>query len=108
MTEQLKKYWRRVREIERGLPAVNFIVSLGDEMTGLVGGRVFVAPPSIAAARIVEKTHRLATADEISAYELDQTERRAGAEAEERLRHRERLLTLSPGYARAAQKLAEK
>ena len=70
-----RDYWRRVRQQESTLPEVSAIVSLDDSRSGVVGGRVFFADRETAAKCIIGGSHRIATPDEITAYESDQRRR---------------------------------
>src|SRR5690348_8185391 len=53
-------------EVELAYPV--YITSIGDSLRAIRGGVVVDALPKVAAQRIVEKTHRLATEDEIKKY----------------------------------------
>lgn len=68
----IRDYWRRVRQQESALPEVSAIVSLDDPHTGMVGGRVSFVDRETAAKCIIAGSHRIATPDEITAYESDQ------------------------------------
>jgi hypothetical protein len=72
----LKKYWTKVREVERALPGSGddpiYLVSLDNELTGSIAGRVTVAASREYAARwIAARNCDLASDEEIERYHAD-------------------------------------
>jgi hypothetical protein len=55
---------------------VIWITSKKTPIKGIRGGRIFQAPPLLAASLIVAETHRLSTETEIASWEKDQGQRR--------------------------------
>lgn len=72
MITDLGRYWRTVRSTEKNLPEGDFqyVISIENEDQGpnCSPGRVVEVPREQAAQRIVEKTHRLATEEEIETF----------------------------------------
>lgn len=105
----LKEYWKRVRklaaqfdpdsaaadaaELEQ-IDRVHLktsmhpvrLISLDNEMKGSRGGQVVEARPYLAAERILDGTHRLATAEEYAAHEVAQGITRENIQREESAR----------------------
>jgi hypothetical protein len=54
-----------------GIVDTVYITSHQDLLRGMNGGVVSEAPPTNAAQRVAEKTHRLATADEVTQYKAE-------------------------------------
>ncbi|MFN0166711.1 MAG: hypothetical protein ACKV22_09790 [Bryobacteraceae bacterium] len=80
----IRDYWRRVRQAEAELPNVQaiLIVSIESAARGMRGGRVCAVNREGAAIRIVDGTHRLATDDEIQAHIADEQSRSNQAQAD--------------------------
>ena len=66
---RMDTFWKNVREIEEGLPPVVFILHLESR-------EIFEVESAIAAVRIVEGAHRIATAPEIEEFKAQQERRR--------------------------------
>jgi hypothetical protein len=68
----VNKYWRAVREAEKGLPGGPddpvYIVSIDNELAGTAAGKVSAASREYAARWIAGATHKLASVDEIDRY----------------------------------------
>ena len=65
----LKKYWQEIREIERSLPEFMWLTSVECSFQGQVGGSVAEVSASQAAPLLHAKSHRVATDEEVSAYQ---------------------------------------
>lgn len=86
----LQEYWAEVRRIEQSLPEGEvWLVSERNTEKGTTPGQVVLCERAGAARRIYEKTHRLATTEEIGLARLaDEEARRRIQEAEyERKQH---------------------
>lgn len=76
MAQRIEEYWERVNreaaslnaKIPEGKPQEVFIYSLQNYDKGTSEGHITVCETKLAARRIVESTHRLATEDEVEAY----------------------------------------
>ena len=62
----IQQYWNKVREASERLPEEVTLMSLDNADKGTHAGAVSVCPRDIAARRLVEGTHRIATEAEIS------------------------------------------
>ncbi|CAB4130813.1 hypothetical protein UFOVP130_36 [uncultured Caudovirales phage] len=82
--QNIKAFWAAVRhEAEALTDEFYYLMSLTDPTRGLVGGVVVQASKATAAQALVQKTHRLATSEEIAAWDAAETEKRKGYEAQE-------------------------
>jgi hypothetical protein len=70
----LKRFWQDVRAIERSLPKFSWLVSIENEERGHVGGRIAEVPAGQAALLLHEKSHRVATEEEIGAHHAQEEE----------------------------------
>lgn len=66
---RMDDFWRRAREIQDDLPPVVYIIHLSDLV-------VFEAEAAMAAIRIAEGGHRVATAPEIETFKAQQERQR--------------------------------
>jgi hypothetical protein len=72
----IQEYWKRVREIQRGLPDVVRLVSTPDPRINERdrGGVMFVEAESLIAAQcLYARSHRLATPEETAQQEVKRT-----------------------------------
>jgi len=70
----LKRFWQDIRAIERSLPKFSWLVSVEDQDLGRIGGRMTEVPAGPAARLLHEKSHRVATDEEISAHHAQEEE----------------------------------
>jgi hypothetical protein len=83
----IKRHWAAVREAAAQIPEeFTYVISLDDSTRGCVGGVVCHVSREVAGRCIVEKTHRLATKEEIAGYLKAEEERRRDYMASERRR----------------------
>jgi hypothetical protein len=71
----LGKYWSDVRAVMEKLPRqqIYYLVSIENADKGIIAGRVMdFADPKMVARRIVERTHILATEEQIAAHKVAQ------------------------------------
>jgi len=94
MSERLREYWARVRELERVLPDPVYLVA--NESL-----RVVLASPSTAARVIADGRARRATAEEIEAYQRGEDRRALLADALRQNKF-EGVLILPPGKSSPA------
>jgi hypothetical protein len=71
----IRQYWDKVNETVQRLPLEVWLMSLENQDKGTKAGAVSVAPRDIAARRIVEATHRIATEAEIAGYQEAEAKR---------------------------------
>jgi len=77
----LKKYWQEIRAIEQRLGGDVWLMSLENRAKGQVAGSIAEVAAGIAAKLLYAKSHRLATEEELQAYQSGQTEtQRQGVE----------------------------
>jgi hypothetical protein len=69
----LKRYWREVRELERTLPAFVWLMTVEDGPRGQRGGMIVEVPAAHAAKLLHARSHRVATAEEISEHQALQS-----------------------------------
>jgi len=74
----ISEYWAGVRESAVGLPEETWLISLDNREKGSTSGRVVQATRDTAAKLIFERTHRVATENEIRAYLSEQEKVREG------------------------------
>jgi cell division ATPase FtsA len=70
----LNKYWADVKTVQLSLPPqpIYYLTSIDSPDKGIVGGRVMDVPNAKQAAeRIVGRTHRLSTPEEIAQFKAD-------------------------------------
>jgi hypothetical protein len=82
----LKRYWQEIRAIERSLPQFAWLVSIEDEERDQPGGRIAEMPAARAALLLHQKSHRIATSEEISAHHAQQ-EQAEREQLDEQRRH---------------------
>jgi hypothetical protein len=99
MAFDVRKYWRARRDLEATLPEVNYITSIGNEVTGAVGGRVFLADREVTARGLVEQTHRISTAEEVERFHQEMAERDAVCRAMTQAAAGKQVLTVDPALA---------
>jgi hypothetical protein len=72
-------FWSRVNQVANGLmekgEKVIYITSEEDFLHGITGGAIFEANAKNAAERMVEKTHRLSTPEEIERFKSQKRQR---------------------------------
>lgn len=105
MITDLGRYWKHVRREEQNLPAGEFlyIVSVDNEEQGpnALAGRIVEVSRDQAAERLVAKTHRLASDEEIERFRDGQrTEADRIAKAEFEKRQPIAITVLGDGTAR--------
>jgi len=64
----LKRYWKEIRGIERSLPQYVWLASIEDAGRDQPGGRIAEMPATQAALLLHQKSHRMATGEEIATY----------------------------------------
>lgn len=64
----LKQYWQDVRALEQTLPAFVWLMSLEEPERGMVGGRMAEVGAAQAAPLLYNRSHRMATEEEIAAH----------------------------------------
>ena len=64
----LKKYWQEIRAIEQSLAADVWLMSLENRARGQVAGSMAEVAAGAAAKLLYAKSHRLATAAEVTAH----------------------------------------
>jgi predicted dinucleotide-binding enzyme len=64
----LRQYWQEVRTLQGSLPAFVWLMSLDDQKRGMVGGRMAELAADQAAQRLIAKSYRMATDEEIAAH----------------------------------------
>jgi hypothetical protein len=69
----LKRYWREVRELERGLPTFVWLVTVEDGSRGQRGGMIVEVPAAHAAKLLHARSHRAAAAEEIAEHQAKQS-----------------------------------
>ena len=83
----IKAFWAAVREHSAALTdEFYYLMSLTDPTRGLVGDVVVHVTREAAAKALVQKTHRLATPEEVAAWEAAERKKRAGYEESEQRR----------------------
>lgn len=75
----MQAYWRGIRGIESSLPAGDqvYLTSVENREKQSVGGRTSPVGRKLAAKMIADKTHRLATDEEIAAWHVAEDASRA-------------------------------
>jgi hypothetical protein len=77
----VKKYWEEVRAIEGSLPDYVWMVSVVDLLRGRVGEAIVEVGAALAAKLLIERSHRVATEDEVRAHkESEDAQKRAAVE----------------------------
>jgi hypothetical protein len=71
-----QEYWKAVRAMRESLPDVLFITSATASDDGRVAGVTFEVTKEAAARPLVDGSHRLATPQEIAAYNAEQDRKR--------------------------------
>jgi len=102
-------FWKTVRELAGSLPDAVHITTLSDSLLEQAGewqsGVTCEASKLLAAERIIQRTHRLATPAEIEQMHKDQDRRAAECAAVEAARSRSSSLTLSAAFQEAVKRL---
>jgi len=70
----LRKYWQEVREIETSLPEFVWLMSMDNRPLGQRGGCIAQVAAATGARLLYARSHRLATDEEIEAYQTAQDE----------------------------------
>jgi hypothetical protein len=84
MPTKAEMFWGEVRRVQATIPSEStYIASIDRPMEGINGGRVFAASAKLAAQRVVEGTHRIATPEEIDRYHTEQQARSEWCKAQE-------------------------
>jgi hypothetical protein len=81
----VKKYWEEVRVIERSLPDYVWMVSVVDLLRGRVGEAIVEVGAALAAKLLIERSHRIASEDEVRAHKESESAMKRAA-IEEKLR----------------------
>jgi hypothetical protein len=81
----VKKYWEEVRVIERSLPDYVWMVSVVDLLRGRVGEAIVEVGAALAAKLLIERSHRIASEDEVRAHKESENATKRAA-IEEKLR----------------------
>ncbi len=68
-TRSIQAYWKEVREVQRTLPETLFVASIADKHNDTPGGVLCLVDAETGAKLLVGESHRLATPEEIAAYE---------------------------------------
>lgn len=94
----LAKYWKQVGLLAEQLPAgeVVTLCSIDNEEKGTKAGAIVECERKLGAQRIVEKTHRLATAEEI-AKELARSEKQLERDRARGIRRAPKTVLLQTG-----------
>jgi hypothetical protein len=71
----IKRYWHLVAEQRAKLPSEVWLTSIERPLEGITGGATCAVTREIAARRLVEQSHRIATEEEIQKFHADQRER---------------------------------
>jgi len=64
----LRRYWQEVRTLERALPEFVWLMGVEDPLRRLSAGGPVEVPAARAAQLLHEKSHRVATGEEIAAH----------------------------------------
>ncbi len=72
----IHEYWQRVLAIAADLPDIVTVIAEADSRTGAVGGAMCEVDKKTAAQLIFARSHRIATDQEIVAYEAAQAKER--------------------------------
>lgn len=88
----MKAYWKKVNETGQRLPEEVWLMSIDNTDKGTHAGAVSVVPRDIAARRLVEQTHRIATDAEIATYKETEAVRLQKGEQREKRRDPRRII----------------
>jgi hypothetical protein len=97
--DKISRHWQEIARVKAELAPEVWIVSIENLEKNCTAGAVCLVDAAVAARGIVEKTHRLATDDEVNTYQKEHAQRRAASEAAERRRLRSTILVVQAAPA---------